>query len=236
MTDRRAELARARDYPYGNPGRSFTWRGGAVGVFDPESRQGRMPVLAIGSNQSPEQLTRKFGDTGEIPVQRAWLRDFDVCYSAHVTRYGAVPAMLQRAPGTVVSLAVTWLDEAQLAIMHDSETAAANYEFAAIEGVSLVLDCGIEMDTVPLYVGLHGHLVAGGAAIPLSAIGATGRHGAAMTTGQVLDLVRRRVAPDEDSGAFVLRLIDDDDFRAACTERIAADAVPFGYPVRKLAV
>ena len=57
----RAALARARDYPYPLPHHSYHWRGGAVFDFDPELTAGRTPVLAVGSNQAPAQLTRKFG-------------------------------------------------------------------------------------------------------------------------------------------------------------------------------
>ncbi|MCK5621123.1 MAG: hypothetical protein KAJ11_02450, partial [Alphaproteobacteria bacterium] len=94
MPETRAKLDRARGYPYAIPEASYVWRAGEVAAFDPAMRKDRTPVLAIGSNQSPRQLTRKFGDEGEIPVQRARLRDFDIYYSAHITGYGSVPAML----------------------------------------------------------------------------------------------------------------------------------------------
>src|SRR3546814_20831446 len=69
--------------------------------------------------------SRKFGHlagaASAIPVTRTWLGDHDVVYSAHVTRYGSLSATLHRAPGTRVQVYVTWLTEAQLPRMHETE-------------------------------------------------------------------------------------------------------------------
>lgn len=236
MSDRRAKLDRARDYPYAIPGHSYVWQGGGVVPFDAAARRGRLPVLAVGSNQSPRQLTRKFGDQGEIPVQRARLADFDIFYSAHITAYGSVPAMLQRSPGTAVMLSLTWLDERQLEAMHATELSAAKYEFAVIEGLDLVLDCGAAMDSVCLYAGVNGHLVHDGEAVALAATAAIGRGPKALTTAEVLEVVRQRVAPGKDPDEFVLKLADDQAYRAACTERISTDSVAFDHPTRPIEI
>lgn len=232
MPEKTDKLSRARGYPYPIPEGSYLWRGGAVAPFDPHAREGRTPVLAIGSNQSPHQLTRKFGACGEIPVQRARLRDFDIYYSAHITSYGSVPAMLQCAPGTEVTLSVTWLNDEQLDIMHGTELSAARYEYAAIENIGLALDCGTVMDSVNAYVGVNGHLVHEGDAVALAAAPAEDRRPKALSTAEVLEIVRERVAPHDHPDEFVLKLIDDAGFRAACTETIADGAVAFGHPAR----
>lgn len=232
MTTTKGKLERARGYPYEIPEGSYIWRGGDVAGFDPVLRKDRTPVLAIGSNQSPQQLTRKFGSEGEIPVQRARLRDFDIYYSAHITGYGSVPAMLQQAPGAEVTLSVNWLDERQLDIMHGTELYAAKYRYEVIEDINLILDCGTEMDFARLYVGVNGHLMHGGDPLALAAIRADGRRPRALTTAEALEIVRERFAPEYDSDAFVLKLVDDKDFRVDCTRAISADSVPFGHPSR----
>ena len=232
MPETRAKLDRARGYPYAIPEVSYVWRGGEVAAFDPAMRKDRTPVLAIGSNQSPPQLTRKFGSEGAIPVQRARLRDFDIYYSAHITGYGSVPAMLQHAPGTEVTLSVNWLDGRQLDIMHGTELTAAKYQYAVIEDIGLALDCGTDLDFVHLYVGVNGHLMHDGDAVALSAMPAKGRRPKALTTAEVLEIVRERFAPSHESDEFVLKLVDDPDFRAACTKAISGDAVSFGHPSR----
>jgi hypothetical protein len=234
MPERAAKLERARGYPYAIPEGSYMWKGGAVALFDPATRDGRTPVLAIGSNQSPQQLTRKFGDSGEIPVQRARLADFDIFYSAHITAYGAVPAMLQRASGTVVTLSVTWLDDRQLEIMHATELSAAKYDFAVIEGVDLALDCGAGLDSVHLYIGVNGHLMHEGDSVALAAVPAHDRRPKTLPTLEVLEIVRDRFSPADSPEEFVLKLVDDSGFRAACTQAIAEDAAPFAHPARNL--
>lgn len=235
MAERFAKLDRARGYPYPIPDRSYLWRAGGVAPFEPGAREGRTPVLAIGSNQSPQQLTRKFGESGEIPVQRARLRDFDIYYSAHITTYGSVPAMLQYAPGTEVTLSVTWLDDRQLDIMHETELSAGKYRYAVIESIGLALDCGAAMESVHAYVGINGHLLHEGDALGLAAVPAQGRRPRALTTAEVLEIVRARVAPDVAPDDFVLRLVDDPGYRAACTEVIAEDAVAFRHPAQTAA-
>ena len=232
MSDTVSRLARAREYPYRIPDGSYLWRGGDVVAFDPAGREDRTPVLAVGSNQSPHQLSRKFGDSGEIPVQRARLRDFDIYYSAHITGYGSVPAMLQHAPGAQSTLSVNWLDDRQLDMMHDTELYAAKYRYATIEDISLKLDCGTQLDFVHLYVGVNGHLLHDGDAVALAAVPATGRRPKALNTAEMLEVVRERFSPGSDRDEFVLKLAEDPGFRAACTAAIAADAVPFAHPVR----
>jgi len=233
---RRALLARARGYPYSIPARSFVYRDRGAGEFDAALTRGRTPVLAIGSNQSPERLAQKFGHDAShvIPVQRARLEDFDVVYSAHVTGYGAVPAMLQVAEGAAVSVAVTWLDDAQLEIMHQSEIAAANYRFAELDGVRLVLDDARVERCALAYVSSRGHLNHEGGPLALSAVACERRRYRACTTAQALEHVRARVAPQADGDEFVHRVVHDGAFRRAVTGELAEDAGPFRHPLRVL--
>lgn len=227
-------LRRARTYPYEAPSGSYTWHHGEVRDFAPEDRAGRTPVLAFGSNRAPERLHQKFAHLGDhrIPVEAARLTDFDVVYAAHITSYGAVPAMLQRVPGVTVNIAITWLDAAQLTIMHDSEMSAANYVYARLDGVSLELSTGGGADHAFCYVGTRGHLVSeDGGTIPLLAVQASGRQHPAAATGEVLELIRARVAARQGPDAFVLDLVRDEAYRRDISDRISGDAVPFDYPV-----
>ncbi len=117
MQDR---IRHAKSYPFEIPERSYVYRRGEVLAYDahPVPRDGRVPVLAAGSNQSHHQIARKFDGhpSGEvIPSQRGRLHDFDVVYAAHLASYGSVPATFQESPGTVVGVFVLWLAEAQLA-------------------------------------------------------------------------------------------------------------------------
>ena len=81
-------VSHAKSYPFPVPGRSYLFRNGEVldVVSDGFDRAARTPVLAAGSNQSHEQLARKYrmlSGNIEIPVQRGVLLDFDSVYAAH---------------------------------------------------------------------------------------------------------------------------------------------------------
>ena len=232
MTDNNRSLALARDYPYTFPRRSFVYRDSGVSEFDPSLCSDRTPVLAVGSNQSPERLAQKFGHDAShiIPVQRARLKHFDVVYSAHISTYGAVPAMLQVSGDSEVELAVTWLNDAQLQIMNHSEVRAANYAFAAMEKLELSFEGGGTVSSAYAYVSSRGHLRHDGDAVALSAIECRGRRFPAVSTAEALELVRARVAPNLDADAFVLKLIADEAYRRQVIDRLAADAVPFDHP------
>ena len=229
-------LARARGYPYAIPTRSFVWRDGRCEDFDPGLTRGRTPVLAIGSNQAPERLTQKFGHDAShlIPVQRGRLDHFDVVYSAHVTSYGAVPAMLQVSSDSSVAVAVTWLDDAQLEIMHESEVAAANYSFAELEGVQVTLDGGRRERRALAYVSSRGHLNHAGEPVALAAIVCERRRYRSLTTTEALERVRERVAPELDADTFVHRLVEDAGYRRAISDAMSADAGPFTHPLKVL--
>ncbi|WP_282083922.1 hypothetical protein [Streptomyces tendae] len=91
-------------------------------VYDEED--GRVPVLAIGSNASPGQLRHKmaeFGIASPVPMVRSRVTGLDIGVSAHVSRMGYVSASPVGAPGTVRELFVLWLDAEQLAVIDASE-------------------------------------------------------------------------------------------------------------------
>ncbi|WP_238698173.1 hypothetical protein [Streptomyces sp. E5N91] len=90
-------------------------------VYDEDD--GRVPVLAIGSNASPAQLRHKmaeFGIDSPIPMVRSRVTGLDVGVSAHVSRMDYVSASPVGAPGTVRELFVLWLDAEQLAVIDAS--------------------------------------------------------------------------------------------------------------------
>ena len=231
-SDKEAALARARGYPYAIPDRSYHWHGGRVSDFDVAKTAGRTPVLAVGSNQSPEQLSRKFGhlDDWEIPVQRCALAGFDVVYSAHIARYGSVPAMLQAAPGTTVTLFVNWLDGDQLAAMHETELSHGNYHYGRLDDVTVRLEGGGALDAVHGYFSRRGHVTQDGDGVALATVPAENRTRPARDCGAMLAHVQERIDPDHDLDGFILRLIEDDGFRRAVIDILMRDSVPFGAP------
>ncbi len=192
-------------------------------IADAARLDDRVPVIAHGSNASPEQLARKFGPVEGgvvIPVIKAWLADHDVVYATHFTRYGAIPATLERSPGTSVELAVTFLSAPQLALMHDTEIAAVNYVYGRLDGIRLALDGLGDRDTAFVYLTLHGALAPGGAPLALAARAARGRAVAARTMHAMLGFARDEVAPGMALDAFILENVENDDLRSQRTQRL----------------
>ncbi len=213
-------VLRALRYPYDIPTQAYCLRGGQVVPFTPGDRAGRTPVLAYGSNQSPERLREKFPQSAAVvPVQRGRLADHDVVFAAHLASYGAVPASLRHVVGTTVAVAVTWLDDGQLLAMHETEVASGNYVYGRLGGMRMTLDDGFELAEVGAYFGARGHLAVDGGVVALSAVAATGRRYPAMSQESVLEHVRGQLAPDCSLAAFVHETADDADVRRA---RIAA--------------
>ena len=186
-------------------------------------------MLAVGSNQSPEQLTRKFGhiEEWEIPVQRCSLAGFDVVYSAHIARYGSVPAMLQSDPGTTVTLFVNWLDDSQLAAMHETELSHGNYHYGRLDGIALNLEGGDTLASVHGYFSRRGHVLHEGDGVALAKVPAQYRRRPARDTAQMLAHVHERIDPAHSLDEFILRLIEEDDYRRKIIEELMTDAVQF---------
>ena len=131
-----APLAQALLYPYPAPAGDFYMRDGlpleAPHGIDPGALYGRVPVLSVGSNRAPLQLRRKFGAGASLPVTSCQLIDADVVFAASLSFYCAIPATACPSPGTVARLNVTWLDQAQLDHMHDTEAVGIAYDYVQI--------------------------------------------------------------------------------------------------------
>ena len=224
-------LALAKSYPYPAPDSSYLFADGEAGPIERAEFEGRVPVLAHGSNRSPVQLKRKFGSAAEIPVSLGWLADYDVVYSAHITQYGAVASTLQHRPGTRVRLAVNWLDEAQLARMHETE-GPSNYAFGRLVGIDLSLEHGpvVERREALVYLGRNGCLDLDDGPVGLAAVTAEGRGHHAHHQEEALALVRARHRPEMGLEDMILEAVRDSSRRLALTSEMKARAVPVAAP------
>ena len=229
-----AALNRAKAYPYPAPEGSYVLtHGGPREIADgapPPGLDGRTPVLAVGSNRSPEQLARKFAPLGAatLPVTRARLADFDSVYSAHFSSYGAIPATLQHAPGTTALLSVTWLTAPQLDRMHETEVATGNYAFGELSGIKLET-AGRVLGRVFAYVSRRGCLTDAGAPVALAEVAAEERCWPALAQEEMLERARHRLAPGHGLDHFLGAAISETATRAALTKALAAEARPFAY-------
>jgi len=228
-------LKLAKSYPYKIPQRSFVFSNGGyeeleAGMAFPDV-SGRKPILAVGSNQSPEQLARKFrkGDPEPIPVSRGVLKDFDIVYSPHIASYGAIPATLRHSPGTQVTLSVTWLTPEQEAQMHETEIASGNYHFGKLDGIELVMGADWMLSSAFVYSSRHGALVRDGHPIALAAAPAENRKWPSLTQEEIQAHVRDRTDPTRPIDDFILASITDASARASRTKAMSANSLAFDY-------
>ncbi|MFF7986847.1 hypothetical protein ACFZDK_48550 [Streptomyces sp. NPDC007901] len=127
---------------------------------------GRVPVLAVGSNASPAQLQHKmaeFGVSEPLPMVRGRVTGLDVGVSAHVSRLGYVSAAPVHSPSSVRELFVLWLDGRQLEVIDASEgVPLPNGNFRRVRlpapDVHVALADGTTLPGVHAYVNRHGVL------------------------------------------------------------------------------
>lgn len=227
------KLARALGYPFDIPGHSFVFENGDIRAFeDPAERDGRIPVIACGSNRAPRQLAWKYREHAKatIPVERAWLADFDVVHVAHLTHYGSIAATLQHVQAMRVEVSITWLSEDQLALMHRTESVGEHYHYARLDRIELDGEVGGRLDSAFVYASIMGCLSVDGELAGLTAVRAEGRPHPALTQSQIQSHVRGVLATEDNERAFILRTIADDKLRGAWTRKLARDAHPFAWP------
>jgi len=207
-----AELVRrALAYPYNLPAGSFVQVGDRTLPVPPEEPDidGRRALLAYGANASPEALTRKLARLPPEPIAvlRVLLTGWDVVYSAHVTRYGSVPAAVVPSPGTVASVHLVFPSDEQLAAI--TATEGANYELRQLADFSAEYEIGgegpVEIDA---FISVHGPLLLDGAPVALAAIPARDRAFAELTTPDMIERVRAALHPDLTLEDFVLHHVN----------------------------
>jgi hypothetical protein len=202
-------VERAMRYPYAVPARAFAQLGHQT--LSPDAVEidlaGRAPFLAYGSNGSPEVLGRKLALSADpVLVEPAWLHDYDVVYSAHISPYGAVPATLRSSPGTAVRVAVLHLTPEQLRLLSATEP---NYEAGVLSGARCELAAGAVETELAVYLSRQGCLLVDGAEVALIAVPARERRFAEMGEPQVLEHLRATLAPEESIDSFVLANVAD---------------------------
>lgn len=226
-------LALAKGYPYEAPEASYLYRDGEVRGIGGADFRGRTPVIGHGSNRAPSQIRRKYGHlsgrASEIPVTLAWLRDYDIVYSAHVTRYGAIASTLQHAPGCRVRIAVTWLDDEQLAYMHRTE---GFYSYGSLRGAEIELEAGPSGTLAEAFVyrGDHGCILKEGKPIGLAAASGEGRPHPLMTQDAILAEVHRRYGDGSPLESGILATIRDPERRRAVLEAMGREALHEDWP------
>ena len=228
-------IVRATTYPYLIPDHAFVfehgrWQGADTARIA-ELVKGRTPVIACGSNRSPEQLARKYADFEHvvIPVERAWLDEFDVVFAAHITGYGSIAANLQHVPGARVEVSITWLSDELMARMHATEGLGVDYDYARLDGLTLKTEHGEIRDTAFAYVYRHGSLSVTGDHAGLHEIPAENRPHRSMRQREALDHIRERIGRACALEDFIRETIADEGLRHEREALLQEDAIPFRW-------
>jgi hypothetical protein len=204
-------IRRALAYPYDPPAGSFVQLGDRTLPVPPQEIEieGRRALLAYGANASPEALTRKLAHLPPEPIAvlRVALRGWDVVYSAHVTRYGSVPAAVVPSPGTVASVHLVFPSDAQMEAI--TATEGENYRLEQLADFTAEYEIGGEGPReIDAFVGVHGPLLVGGSPVALAAIPAVDRTFPELSTPEMIDRVRAALAPEMSVREFVLHHVE----------------------------
>ena len=219
-------ILRALDYPYSHPAYDFVLDNGSTAPLqDRKSLEGRIPVLAIGSNRSPEQLLRKFGDQDFLPVTCVKLCDYDVVYAAHIASYGSIPAVLARSPGTIVDIAITWLTKLQLQRMHETEAIGINYDYGIADSLKINADYDYNNQNIGCYLGRRGCLNMKGNIIALKEIAATKRVFSAFSQLEILKEIWLHEQKEIQFEAWLESLIQNKEVRQSIADTFERAAI-----------
>jgi hypothetical protein len=229
-------LALAKGYPYETPGFSYLFSSETVQPLNGADQtlfRGRKPVIAHGSNRSPAQLSRKFGNWSPqeslMPVTRAWLMDYDVVYSAHITQYGAIATNLHYAPGHRIELYLNWLDEKQLEFMHLTELPSENYRYGCLADVRIEIEGSVpeaELNTAMVYLSNRGCFAPDGHPVAAAGLPGDGRAHPPKGQEEVLIAVRDLYQPDEALDDHILQTIRNPELRKQIVDQMKKCALP----------
>ncbi len=238
--------ARALGYPWPRPAQSYLLSGEMVaplGELQATARQAvlaelagaestRHPLLAFGSNGSPETLALKLAHLPEserqLLVIAGDLHDFDIGAAAGPTLYGALPATIFPSGGTAVRASVLWVTTAQLIALTWTEI---SYRLGRLDRVRFTADepRAPAIAHVYAFVSRWGAHCVDGGAVAMQAIPAIGRTRPALTQEQLLDQIAATAfGPAARSRDLVMRVMDDFGAAAAAIVPVLrATARPF---------
>ena len=215
-------IKHAKAYPFFIPETSYVvdlkgWRATGKTVHLSNAH----PVIASGSNASPDRLVAKFETVPDllhnpIWVTRAALHDYEAVYSAHFATYGSIPATLAHVPDIISDVFVTWLDDDQLEHMHKTENVGVNYHYKSLDNIRLVLETGDVINKAHAYLSAWGCLAKNNKAIALSEMSQT----------EVLSYAHSFIMQDQGAlDAFILSHIECEKTRAHHTQKLRETAL-----------
>ena len=240
MTDQRpttpsdlaAAIQHACAYPFARPACSYLFKDGGMHPLSPDFHEGRIPVLASGSNASPKRLRAKFDDADDpIPVTKAVLHDFAVVFAGHFTGYGAIPATLAPSPKASTTVWITWLTRPQLAIMHRSEGVIAcreveqRYDYIELGNLDLHPEQSGPVSSAGAYLSRR-MMAPEGHPIRFAEVSSRQCQLRALNQRSVLRLAHKLLDPDVSFSMFMSRVLSDPSQRQALFYELSPKTMP----------
>ena len=230
-------------YPFDVPDGPYIWHRGvraeidATHLEDPFELRvaGRVPVLAIGSNSSPSQLSRKFTDPSfsdpkspdsRILVYTARVPDMDIVYAAHIASYGSLPATIMSKPGCISNVFVTWLTPLQFQQMNRTEGVGTRYSICRI--ASVVCE-GIPLDAAYVYASKYGVACFGTEPLGLDTVDVEGSRMKRANQLAIWNELVRETKLADNGRQLLERVLEDEKVRAAVEKHLGKNAVQDGF-------
>ena len=237
-------LARAVEYPWARPKGSYRMVDGMVEPLDrlavearremiqefAAPRTWRRPLVAIGSNGSPEALERKFAHFEDpadqtVLVLTGHLHGFDVGAAAQPTIYGALPATIFPSPGTEVRAALLWVTPDQFTQLAWSEI---SYRLGTLRTRFEVDEGDAVFDEVLVFVSRFGTFAREGEPLALKAVPAKGRKTQALEQEELLDLAASLALGEEATASTLVRgIFEDLAATMEVAEAVRRSSIPF---------
>ncbi|MEM1285305.1 MAG: hypothetical protein AAGH43_07940 [Pseudomonadota bacterium] len=168
-----------------------------------------LPMLALGSNAALSVLRRKFGDRPTCIVQdTVRISDHQVAHSAHIARYGAMPATLTAAAGQQPIVHVQLIPLNLVSRLDRSEAVGVNYERRGLAMRVALTRLQVRLAHVWVYQSRHGPVKTANGPLPLG----SQRRALAYAAG--------RVGWMEPLEAFAIALARDANLRARTTQAL----------------
>jgi hypothetical protein len=221
-----ASLERAVGYPWTRPDGSYQLMGAGIELLGDltigqreralarflSDANGRLPVLAFGSNAAPETLRRKFAHFPEeedraVLALTGCLHDFDVGAAAQPAMYGSMPATLFPSARTEVCATVLWVTPTQFTQLAWSEL---SYRLGKLRTRFDVDELDTSFDEVLVFVSRFGAFCVDERPVALAAIPAKGRTAEALTQEQLLDAAAVLAIGPEANAELLVRAIFED--------------------------
>ena len=185
-------------------------------IADDQTESARIPVIACGSNASPQRLKQKFDRDlpgAVVPTFRVTLTNYTVVFAAKFTEYGSVPATLAYTPGTRSDVYVNLLTPDQLGIMDGTETLGVSYDRPVLDDAAVEAEDGSVFQHVHAYISRHGCFTPHGKPVSLAGVESRGNPFSVMEQADVQHAAKRLLDSAHSLEDFVFENISNDELR-----------------------